>query len=140
VIRNTIREYEMRESKGLPFTLVFFILPLILHHDTFKEIRANTPLKFFSWLNSRVSQTKDIEQRINNLKNTTTDAILFLLVFNTIKIHEGRLHTVDFDLSIKSREYNPYMRDYQNKAIQIGKWFSETGSISTIYSLLGVKP
>jgi hypothetical protein len=140
ILRNTIKEYENHDPKGLPFTLVFFILPIILHHNSFKKIRYSTQGQFFSWLDNQVAQTIDFENRTIFLKKITLETISFLSFFNAIEIKEGRLKTINFDLSINSKHYSPYMKRYHEIAIQIGRWLSENDSIPTVYMMLGVLP
>lgn len=140
ILRNTIKEYENHDSKGLPFTLVFFVLPIILHNDSFKKIRYSTQGQFFSWLDNQVAQTIDLEERIMFLKETTLESIAFLSFFNAVEIKDGRLKTINFDFSINSQNYSLYMKRYHEIAIQMGRWLSETDSISTIYMMLGVSP
>ncbi len=139
ILLNTIKEYESRTSKGLPFSLIFLVLPLILHKDTSNKIRYSTTSRFFNWLDTQITQTIEFSSRAEFLKPITVDAISFLSYYNLIRI-DADITTVDFDHFLNAKNYSSYMKKYQDKAIQIGRWFTETNSISTIYLMLGVKP
>jgi hypothetical protein len=71
ILRNTIKEYENHDKNDFPFSLIFFILPLVLHQDTFKAIRFSTVGQFFSWIDSHVFQSLDLERRTIMLKRTS---------------------------------------------------------------------
>jgi len=139
ILLNTVKEYENRTSKGLPFSLAFLVLPLILHKETFEKIRYSTTGQFFTWLDTQTIQTIEFSSRAEFLKPTTLEAISILSYYNLVKI-ETEITTVDFDHSLNAKNYSGYMKKYQEKAIQIGRWFAETNSISTIYLMLGIKP
>lgn len=140
IIRNAIKEYEKHDEKGLSFTLVFFILPLILHPDTYNKIQNRRQGQFFGWLDKQFLFNIDLDERIKLLKKVTLESISFLAFFNAIKITNGKIQTVDFDLYDDSQKYKPYMQKYQDKAIQVGRWLGQSPSLSTLYFMLGVRP
>ncbi|MBS3921964.1 MAG: hypothetical protein KGZ37_02290 [Nitrosarchaeum sp.] len=140
ILRNSIKQYENHKPEGLPITLVFFVLPLVLHPDTASKIRNAIEGQFFGWLDRNFLNTINFEERVKMLKKVTLDALALLSYFNAVEIKEGRIKTIDFDFSLNSQKYNTYMPRYQDKAIQVGRWFSQSNSISTIYLMLGVRP
>ena len=138
--KNTIKEYEKHDEDGLPFELVFFILPLILHPETYSNIQNRRDGQFFGWLDKKFLHLIDFENRVKMLKQSTLKSLMFVAYFNDIEIENSRIKTMDFDHSVNSNNYTPYMRHYQDKAIQIGRWFGQSDSLVTIYMMLGVTP
>ncbi len=140
ILRNTIKQYEKHDEGGLPFTLVFFILPLILHPDTYNKIRNTQSGQFFGWLDKQFLTNIDLENRISLMKSPTLDSIAFLSFYDGIEIVDGKIKTKDFDFSLNSKDYDSYMAKFHDKSIQIGRWLSQSDSLSTLYMMFGVTP
>lgn len=138
-ILHCINKYEKFHSKGIPFSLVFFILPIILHKETRSRIPSVTKSTFHYWLTNNSPILIDLSERIRKLVPFTKEALLFLSYHDTIKITNSR---------IKIKNFNPKTTDSDSIEIQecfkraevLGKWLAIAGTETTVYAMLGVTP
>ena len=138
-IRYCIRKYEKKNSLGMPYSLVFFVLPLVLHKETRDKIPSISRKPFHAWLNDNQTILIGLAERIKQLVPITKDSISFLVNCNAIKIENARLKVIEFNskpFEITSLE----IQDCFQKAETVGRWFASAGTTSTIYSILGVQP
>jgi len=140
VIHAFIKGYNVGGTH-LPFALSFFILPLILHQKTRELIPSQPKKTLHTWLEENPQIKIELVKRIKNFNPFTRESLIFLLVHNAIEISNDGFITCQ-----KLSDTFPIENDADEtltcfkKAEVFGKIFSKSGSLPTIYSLIGVKP
>ncbi len=141
VIYTTVAEYQKKVNEGLPFPLMYLILPIILHKNTRNRITSKTNMVV--WLQQYQDILVGFPVRARNLVSFTNEAIEFLLYHNNIIIENKR---AIISKKISKAKINRYISADQeiseciSKAAHVGRWFYNMRSVENIYAAWGVKP
>jgi len=142
VIRRTIVQYCKDSGKqGLPFSLAFFILPIILHKETRKLLPKSKRTKLHEWLTLNEKLKIIILPRIKYLTPYTRESILFLAKHNVIEFNKSGdivplvKRTKKFD-----SEYTTEISEIFKTADKLGKWINTFPSVKITYTFFGIKP
>jgi len=138
LIRRCAHEYSKKGDTSLPFQLAFILLPLVLH----KNIRESLPKKsnknFVSWIEENQSLKMQLPHLIRVTVPYTKEAIMFLLMYQVIKINDlGNIEVIANSPKITSRGE---VAECYKKAELVGKWLVNSGSSQSIFINLGIKP
>jgi len=87
IIRNCVKSYEELINEPMPYSLLFLVLPIILHKRTRSNITSYTK-QFHPLLDKHQDLKVDFSYRANQLIPITREAIMFLLQVKAIKINE----------------------------------------------------
>jgi hypothetical protein len=144
VLAQCSKGYYKESENGLPIILSFLALPLLLHPETRQSLPFQITSTMGAFLENRPYVLPGLGERSRVLAPYTKAGIYFgsnnqlLVVDKTL----GTLHCgpqakvtkkfVEF-LSVDSAEIF-------DKAIFVGRWFSQSGSPANIFSLWGVSP
>lgn len=139
VILHFLKKYQQYSESGTPYPLVFLILPIILHAETRTKIPSVSKSKFHSWLMQNQSILIDLPERIKQLVPITKQSILLLSYYDSIQFSNGQIMIKKFNPKTSSSDWLD-IQDCFKKSENLGKWLVKAGTITTIYSLLGVKP
>jgi len=145
ILHNAIKGYQSQQESGMPFPLIFLILPFVLHQKTRETLPNTTNKNFYSWLQEnpqiyirfshgakhRVQQTKEsiafgIKQQIFQVNN---DGRIILVI---------KRRTVRNPDKIWSKESDAYQ--CYSKAHFVGKWLTKINDVSNIFVALGIRP
>ena len=140
ILRIAIKAYQKETGKGLPFALSFLILPILLHEDTRGRLPSSVGTKFFQWLEENAIVKLFIGKRIKDLVPYTREGIQFLIYYEAIEINNIGLEAVSYRKKSMNYKDSNEVEEIYKKAEMLGKWFGRTGSIKTIYSLMGIRP
>lgn len=138
VIRRCITEYQKINSVGLPFQLAFLILPIILN-KTFREKLPKTSRKnFVAWIEENQIIKKDLPNIIKNIVPYSQESIMFLMMYEIIRINENG----NIEVVTKSKTLNDEneVTECYKKAELLGKLFAKAGTSQFIFINLGIKP
>ncbi len=140
IIRNCVKSYEELSIEPMPFSLLFLILPIILHKKTRCSITSHTR-QFHPLLDKHQDLKLDFSYRASQLIPITREAITFLLQVKAIRIDENaQVSIIPYkSKSIEDRE-NGEIDDCFKKARILGRLFGRSGNPSTIYAIWGVRP
>lgn len=139
ILMNFIQKYEKVSETGVPYSLIFFVLPMVLHKDTRSLIPSVSRLHFHAWLMENQSVLIGLHTRTKQLIPITKKAILFLSYFDSLEIKNGCIHKKKFQ-SNSNQQTILEIQDIFKKAETLGKWFGKAGTENTIYKILGVQP
>ncbi len=141
VIYSTVAEYQKKAKTGLPFPLMYLILPIILHQTTRNRISSKTNMVV--WLQRNPDALVGFPARAMSLVGFAHEAMEFLLYQNLCIIEDERI-TIKKTLSkSKIDKYvttDQEVFDCVQKAAHVGRWFFNMRSIENIYAAWGVKP
>lgn len=141
VIRIVGESYQKNGNKNMSFSLVFIILPVLLHMDTRESLPRSTRKKLHDWLGEHDKLKIGLAERVKHLVPYTRESVLFLYRYN--KLHfdsEGNLKIE----ATKSRK-NPIpttdeIQDIFERATFLGRWMSTFPKDSMIYTMFGIQP
>jgi len=141
VLRIGIKAYTKETNQGLPFSLTFLFLPILLHKETRERFPKSVSTNFYEWLEENAIVKIFIGTRIKNLVPYTREGMQFLIYYEAIKINnQAELELISYRKKKVLYKNSNEIEDIYKKAEMLGKWLGKTGNIKTIYSLIGIKP
>ncbi len=136
-----IKEYSKKVSSGMPFSLMYLILPILLHKTTREDINSKTNM--VKWLQNRPELLIGFSKRVNSLIDCTNETIEFLLSHEVAKIVDAKFQIINNlspNLMRVNAEKNKEMKDCYLKAEHLGRWFTNMKSQENIYIAWGIRP
>ncbi len=140
VLYSTIKTYNEKANRALPFPLIYLVLPLVLHKETRANINSRTQLQL--WVQRYPQLLIDFPKRARELVPITNESVEFLLqTGNIILTPNGEL---EISPTLKSLSKTKFVDDEISECLKkgehIAKWFVAAGKAETIYIELGVRP
>lgn len=140
VLCSTIKTYNEKANRALPFPLIYLVLPLVLHKETRANINSRTQLQL--WVQRYPQLLIDFPKRARELVPITNESVEFLLqTGNIILTPNGEL---EMSPTLKSLSKTKFVDDEISECLKKGehvaKWFVAAGKAETIYIELGVRP
>jgi len=128
---------------GIPYPLVFMVLPIVLHKPTRERLPRSTRTSLAAWIQENAETKVLYAERLMALKPHTREAIRFGLFYNWLVFeHNGQIHT-NFNNSSVTRithKMNNEARECVMRAKFVGKWLASAGSVQTVMALWGIRP
>ena len=141
IIYTAILEYQVKAKCGMPFPLIYLILPIILHKNTRDKIGSETNM--IIWLQNNPELLVGFADRSRNLVCFTNEAIEFLLFQNICVLCGGNISISKKISKFKISTYiysDQEIEDCIQKGKRIGRWFYYVRAVESIYAAWGVKP
>lgn len=140
VLYSTIKTYNKKTNRALPFPLIYLVLPLILHKETRININSRTQLQL--WVQRYPQLLIDLPQRIRELVPITNESVEFLLQTGKILLTpNGELEVSPASKTLSKTKYiDDEVLECIKKGEHVAKWFATAGKVETIYIELGVRP
>lgn len=137
------RGYAGNGAGMLSFEESFLVLPIVLHRETREGLPRSTRTSLAVWLDEHPLARGRIASRASLLVPFSKEALTFGGLHGFIRLEEGRLHAEDSYKKVVNRvlrQSSDEVRDCAKRAELVGKWFSETGTATTVLALIGVCP
>ena len=141
ILRESIVGFTKEKQEGMPYSLAFLILPLVLHKSTRIEIPKTSATKLHVWLQEKPQVRIQFAERVSRLVPYTRESLLFGVRNTIIAINEdGNLVGIGKKIGDKlwPPESEPIM--CKTKAMFLGNWLAKSGEASTIFAMWGIKP
>ncbi|MEA5573496.1 three component ABC system middle component [Calothrix sp. UHCC 0171] len=144
LLYNAIKGYQKEKKQGMPYPLIFLVLPLVLHQSTRNLLPRTTRTKLHIWLQNKPEVRVKFSDRTSNLVPHTKEALAFGMQTGIIGFGDDGKFT-----SSKSQLKNISAVSWSEgtepaicfkKAEFIGRWFAQAGEVSTIYIMWGICP
>ena len=139
----TIFGYSSVNDTGLPFPLVFSVLPIVLHKPTREALPRDTRTSMASWLQGNPFARVLFYERLISLKPYTWEAVHFGILYDWIAPKSGGLLETtinESDIGRIERSHAAEARECLMRARFLGKWFAKAGAVQTVMALWGVRP
>jgi hypothetical protein len=143
IIALAVEDYVKDSPDGMPFSLAFLILPIVLHKPTRDALPQRTTRALSSWLDEHEEHRATFAERARALSPHVREALLYDLVHERLKLNDPGLLLV----GKKTRGFAGYLatateevKDCLSKAQFVGRWMSSAGTVPTIFALWGVRP
>lgn len=141
IIRRCITKYYQHTDKAFDYTLLYLILPIVLHGPTRKKFPPTVRTHMHVWLQEHQSVRIGFADRTKELVPITKESISFLMQLNAMKINNnGAITIFPYRNKALPGHRNEEIKDIMKKAERVGQWFSNSGTVATIYTMWGVKP
>ncbi|WP_274362919.1 three component ABC system middle component [Paenibacillus thermotolerans] len=137
ILKEYVKSYESETGTGVPFELMFLLLPIVLHRHTREQLPSTIRTHLQYWLQSNPEIRIGFANRVNEMIGITRESMLFL-------IHKGYLTELNGRFFATEKRYRRFLIDDEikeiaNKSKFVGRWFSNSSS-STIYTMWGICP
>lgn len=146
LIHDALKGYQQEKNEGMPYPLLFLILPVILHKQTRDSLPRGVSTKFHVWLNKNSHLRVDFAQRTRDLVSITREALYF-------GIDSGHITMSDADTFISTKK--PFKKttellkseldiseisEIRKRAPFMGRWYGQAGTVASIYVMWGIRP
>ena len=139
LLYDCIASFQENVPLGMPFTLSFLVLPIVLHKSTRESLPRTVHTKLHVWLQEKPQVRIAFAQRTRELAPYTREGILFGLRSGNIDIDTGKLLVVnnlnDSNLWSDKEETSVCRK----KAKFVGHWLAQSGSVSSIFVMWGIR-
>jgi hypothetical protein len=141
LIASSVTGYEKEASKGMPYPLAFFVLPLVLHRSTRDEIPRSIVTRMHSWLQEKPEVRVGFAERMRAMTPFTREAIIFGIQVRALGLNDqGELVKGDARIKPGNWESGAEPNVCRQKAGFVGRWIARAGDLSTIFIMWGVQP
>lgn len=140
VVLSMIKAYSDEKKSGLPFPLVYLVLPIVLHKGSRECVSSKS--KMSVWLSRHPELLIGFAKRARSLVQITNEAILYLLEAKLVEVDiKGDLALNPSIKTLSEMKYSDGdVKQCLTCARAIGKWFARSGDVKTIYISWGVRP
>lgn len=139
IIRRAIWAYQKTAKKGMPYPLVFLVLPILLHEPTVSKISASTRSGFHMWIENNQHILVGLANRVTEMTPYTKESILFTSKYSEIRVEKNSIRIENYEPG-EVDESNKFTSKYFFRSETVGKWFAQSGNAATVFNLLGLKP
>ena len=145
ILHNSIKGYQSKQELGMPFPLIFVILPIILHPKTREILPSTTNKNFYSWLREYPQIYIGFSNRAKSLVRHTKESVAFGIKQQIFQVNnDGRIILVKKKKLFRNPKqiWSEESDSYQcySKANFVGKWFTKISDVSNIFVALGIRP
>lgn len=137
----TVAEYQKKAKSGMPFPLLYLLLPIVLHQGT--RSRINSKTNMVVWLQRNPDALVGFPERARSLVAFTNEAIEYLLLQQTVHVDSGGLVIQKVLSKAKMDKLaadDLEISDCIQKAAHVGRWFYNMRAEENIYAAWGVRP
>jgi len=141
ILYATVAEYQKKAKSGMPFPLLYLLLPIVLHQGTRNRISSITNMVV--WLQRNPDALVGFPERARSLVAFTNEAIEYLLLQQIVNVENGGLVIQKVLSKTKMNKLaadDLEISDCIQKAAHVGRWFFNMRAEENIYAAWGVRP
>jgi hypothetical protein len=141
LIRQGVLGFMEVSPHGMPYPLVFLLLPIVLHKATRESLPATIATKMHPWIQEHQEARVGFSERCAAVAAHTREAILFaasgtLLTFS----QDGALQAPRLRLRRPPWPSDSESATCSQRARLVGRWLASAGDVATIFAMWGVRP
>lgn len=141
LIRSAAHGYTRDDPSGLPLTLAYLLLPIVLHRKTRESLPRTTKTRVHTWLQANQHILAGFAERASQMVPYTREALLFgaqqsIFVLNA----SARLDVTTVRLRSVQRAESLEVGECLSRAELLGRLFARAGDSATILAMWGVRP
>ncbi len=144
LLHRAVVGYHKEAETGMPFELMFLVLPFVLHERTRGRLPAKVTTQLTTWLLDERDILLGFADRAADLVPYTQESILYLTNHRLLLLgDDGRFSVgpAKFRQGIgKLTDASDEVRDCHKMSRAVGRWLALSGSSTTMFALLGIKP
>jgi hypothetical protein len=139
LLQSSIRGFQSQRDGGMPYPLLFLVLPIVLHSYTRQTLPRTTATKMHVWLQEHPEVRIGFVERSRNLVPYTKEALIFGIQAGTITIGtDGSFAWVP--KSLRKSGHDSELDRLQKRAEFLGKWLAQFEEPSNIFTMWGIRP
>lgn len=142
ILGEAVASYFEKTNAGMPFSLVFLIMPVVLHAETRKSLPRSVRTKFHAWTRDHPEVLVGFAQRARSLNRITREAIMFGIKHGTLELSGN--HIISKKKSWKAASPETQLPDavsaVQRAARLVGRWYALERNPVNVYLVWGVRP
>ncbi|NPU93355.1 MAG: hypothetical protein HPY82_15705 [Gammaproteobacteria bacterium] len=140
IINRVAMGYQQAADQGIPYSLTFIALPLILHPNSSQFIPVKANSRMHAWVLNTPEVIFGFEERARSIAPIVRESVAFGVQNKIIAYSKGALIT-----PIASRDLKQWEKRDENvllcKQSQVfGKLLSQIKDLPTVFSLFGIRP
>ena len=140
IIGNALRGYYKQRNTGMPFELVYTVLPIILHKSTREALPNKISTKFHVWIQDKQYLKIDFANRAKEMVPFTKEALILGMNAGFICLDVHNFMSVAMSPSKTAPSNDNEVVECLKKAEFLGRWLGQAGDITTIFMMWGIKP
>ncbi|MFF5094114.1 three component ABC system middle component [Actinosynnema sp. NPDC000082] len=140
LVRRAAEGTASENSAGISTFLAFVATTMSLRSDIRELLTMTVSSKLGSWTQEHARELTMIAPACRALIPYLNDALMFGLHYDLYTISRGRLHVSGRGPTKKISGLTVEVQECQRASYFLGRWFSLSGSDSTVAALLGVRP
>ena len=141
LINASISEYQKKVGEGLDYSLVFLVLPIILHYPTREKLPRSVSTKLHVWIQKNQDVKIGFAERVNHTIPFTKETLLFGLQHGILDISDsGKVQSLKKTLTYKDLESGQELSTYYQKSKFLGRWLADSGDSRLIFIMWGIRP
>ncbi len=141
ILQGTIKGFEAEQEQGMPYALLFLVLPLVLHKSTRSVLPKKKTTKLHVWLQEQPQVSIGFAERTRSLVPYTKEALAFGIHTSIIMLNSsGNLTWVRRKLRAAPWASETEPAECYKKAQLTGRWLAQSGDAATIYTMWGIRP
>jgi Family of unknown function (DUF6521) len=139
LLQSSIRGFQSQRDGGMPYPLLFLVLPIVLHSHTCETLPKSTATKMHVWLQKHPEVRIGFVERSRNLVPYTKEALIFGIQTKTIAVRiDDRFIWVP--KSLRRTQRDSELDRLQKRAEFLGKWLAQLEEPSNIFTMWGIRP
>lgn len=132
--------YETNSKSGVPYLLIFFPMPLVLHKETRLTMPHSQTTRLQMWIGKEPQVKFDLAERISQVSPFVKEALLMAMNNGLLEItEEGNIKSRKPIKINMRRSCSPEVKDILEKSSLCGKLLGQIGDTTTIFLTFGVK-
>ena len=139
LLTQAITGFVSADETGMPVSLSFLVLPLVLPGRIRDELPSTTSTKLHAWVQAKPEIKMQFSGHAESLTAQTRAGLRFALAKGTCQLQGDRL-VPGKKLKANGWDATAESKACLSKSTLVGKWLAKAGDESTVYSLLGVRP
>lgn len=143
LVERAANGYQERSGAGLPWTLAFLALPVVLHKETREALPSSVNTSMAAWTRDHPLLVGALAPRAQALRPLVSEAVLFSLAHDLIGHEDGVLLARGLRPRRRSEPWREPTEDFRACATKVsffGRWCALSGLPATVYALWGAKP
>ena len=136
--------YAKEAETGMPFELMFLVLPFVLHEPTRRRLPVKVTTQLTTWLQDERDILLGFAGRATDTVPYTQEGILYLTNQNLLRLGDnGRFYvgSAKFKRGIGNlNRASEEVKHCHKVSLAIGRWLALSCSSTTMFVLLGIKP
>jgi hypothetical protein len=141
LVREGVLGFAEQYPNGMPYPLVFVLLPIVLHRATREALPKSIATKMHPWMEQHQEVRIGFTDRCAAITAYTREAIMFAAGSALIKIStEATLQAPPLRLRRLSWPIGSESAICRQRARFVGRWLASAGDVATIFAMWGVRP
>ena len=124
---------------GLPYSLAFIALPVLLHPPSADELPKTSRTNFHGWLLENPQVQIGFPDRATAMAPYIREGILYGLVNQVLQMNELCLLPAN-QKKMKTWEKDPYNIRYSHDSQVLGKLLGQLADSTSVFALFGIRP